>query len=248
MKRLIQLIAFSIITSFNLYCQDNNDVGVLSNNKIKDYRDVFLGNFDVIVYYHSEDYYSGTVIYDTLNTTAIVDKFLGYTAGNDSNYIDIEHKVGITYDYIDTTHDDSWCGWVNYYTEGFLHPTIENNGLLTYPELEACQAGFLNGFINNDTDSIHIYYGNSNLWGHFNRIIVGKRINTNINDLKDSKKIIKIFPNPVIDYFFVKGAGFDNNFIIVDLFGKMIFSGSINEKKIDVSFSRSWDLFSSIFI
>ena len=137
-----------------------------------DYREIFLGDYKGTIFTHEWDVYNPDER-DTIEGIINVSKFLGYTVQSGSNYIDIEHKVGITYAPYSTEYDDSGCGWTIYYTDGFLHPTIINNGILTYPELSDCENGYLNGYCNGD--SISIVYGNYNKWGGFKNTIRGKR-------------------------------------------------------------------------
>ena len=138
-----------------------------------DYRNPFIEDYYGFVVEMEWSVYDTNAISDTIIGLINVSKFSGYTVQGISNYIDIEHKVGITYAPYSTEYDDSGCGWIIYYTDGFLHPTISNNGILTYPELSDCENGYLNGYCNGD--SISIVYGNYNKWGGFKNTIRGKR-------------------------------------------------------------------------
>jgi len=184
-----------------------------------DYRDQFTGYYHAfITYYHWWIGYPP--ITDTLDTIMIIDKFHGYTAGNDSNYIDIEHKLAIYYDSCSTEHDDSWCAWIDYYTEGFLHPTIDVSGELSYPELEDCEDGYLSGsFVG---DSVNIKYGNSNKWHGFERTIKGKKdsVLTGLNSLTyDIRPEVVIYPNPASTSISILGVHFPVNVQIFDVTG-----------------------------
>lgn len=167
-------------------------IGQQTLNK-EDYRDPFIGNYQAIIYYWA-DSYPGNPIYDTTETIITVEKFLGYVAGNDSNFIDIEHKIGIIFGPYAQNHDDSWCAWTNYYTHGYLHPTIDSNGILTYPELEDCLSGYLSGFC--DGDSINVEYGNGRQMSIFNYKIKGEGINTIIEVKENQDMDLACSPNP----------------------------------------------------
>lgn len=135
-----------------------------------DYRNIYTGNYDLLVVSEKWGYYENS--FDTLRCVGSIEKFIGYTAGSDSNYEDIDYKIGIRYSDYSQAWSDSRCGWTNYYTEGYLHPTIDLSGNLTYPEFESCE-GRLTGHIRND--SLHIKYVWYNKWGGFDREITGFR-------------------------------------------------------------------------
>jgi hypothetical protein len=170
---------------------------------------------------------------DTIVGIINVSKFLGYTLLHASNYIDIEHKIGITYAPYSTDYDDSGCMWTIYYTDGFLHPTISTTGILSYPELTSCENGSLIGYCNGD--SISIVYYNYNQWGGFKNTIRGKRTAESIDNPELSDQIIKIMPNPCFNELSILGAPIPAELSIYDLQGEIHISKMFDGNKVDVS-------------
>lgn len=143
-----------------------------------DYREIYTGNYNLNIYTYGfrvsgEGPFICTEYHDTIERIGVVDYFYGYTAGSDSNYEDIDIKLGIRYSDYNLNWDDSRCAWTRYYVHGFLHPTVDLSGNITYPEFESC-SGRLTGYIRNDT--ILINYGWWGKWDGFIREISGTRI------------------------------------------------------------------------
>ncbi len=138
-----------------------------------DYRKNFTGNYVMTVITASWSATQTVMTYDTLHVTGKITKFYGYTVGSKSNYTDVIHKIGIVYDSLNYTTDNSWCAYTSYFTEGYLHPTVDTAGNLSYPEMTSCCSGSLSGYIRND--SVNLKYSNASQWYGFTRKIFGKR-------------------------------------------------------------------------
>lgn len=139
-----------------------------------DYREKYCGNYDIIVI--SSSYIMGDTNlnnnYDTTIAMALVEKFAGYTCPFGSNYFNIGHKLGITFrdDFTFDSHPSS-CNDTVYYTSGYLHPTVANNGILSYPEMTCdWHASFQGSFSN---DSINISMGRFSMGGGWSKKILG---------------------------------------------------------------------------
>jgi len=211
---------------------------LISNNhlfaqQINDYRDPFIGDYYGYVIETEWSVYDTIETRDTIEGLINVSKFLGYTLSYGSNYIDIEHKIGITYAPYSTDYDDSGCSWTIYYTDGFLHPTISPNGILTYPELIDCENGSLTGYCNGD--SISIIYCNYNQWGGFKNIMRGKRTAASIDDPESTSLIFKVMPNPCLNELSILGIHIPIELSISDLKGKIHISKTVVDNKINVS-------------
>ena len=216
-----------------ILCSATLNFSHLSAQQINDYRDPFIGDYFGYVLETEWSVYDTIATRDTIIGLINVSKFLGYTLFYGSNYIDIEHKIGITYAPYSTVYDDSGCTWTIYYTDGFLHPTISTNGILTYPELSNCENGSLIGYCNGD--SISIVYYSYNLWGGFENIIRGKRTAASIDNPELSGLIFKVIPNPCLNELSILGVPTPIEISISDLQGGIHISKTIDDNQVDVS-------------
>jgi hypothetical protein len=137
-----------------------------------DYRDIYYGEYDLNIKYLSYVMGSGSSGYEK-NVTGTINKFKGYDGVSCSNYVDVGHKIGIQFDedfsfdsYTPSSFNDICC-----YTHGYIHPTISEDGILSYPEFG--YTGHLNGEIL--SDSIYISYGLSSQGGSWSFKIIGKK-------------------------------------------------------------------------
>jgi hypothetical protein len=216
------IISSAIFSNSNLFAQ-----------QINDYRDPFIGDYYGYVLETEWSVYDTIETRDTIEGLINVSKFLGYTLFYGSYYIDIEHKIGITYAPYSHDYDDSGCSWTIYYTDGFLHPTISPNGILTYPELIDCENGSLIGYCNGD--SISIIYYNYNQWGGFKNIIRGKRTAASIDNPELTGLIFQVMPNPCLNELSILGINIPIELSISDLQGKIHISKTIVDNKVNVS-------------
>lgn len=228
MKRQILLAAILIFT-LNSFCQNT------------DYRDAFTGEFQGILYVHEYGFpdYS---ISDTIQTIIRIEKFHGYTIGDDSNYVDVVHKLAITFDTIHSEVNVFKCSGPVYILDGFIHPTTDTLGNLSYPELENCsdtsdntqQTGYLYGFIN--SDSIKVEYGYSDKWGGLSRKIIGKRVINKVDDVQLSNKELLVYPNPADNFIVFKNLPAYCDVTIYSADGKVMYAISkTSENKINIS-------------
>lgn len=143
-----------------------------------DYREKFCGNYKVTLYSSSYRLIDNvlTYTYDTIMTTAEVTKFEGYTCNNGENYLDVKHKIGILYspDFTFNSNASSYNG-TYYFTDGYLHPTIAETGILTYPEFTSDNHDEFRGSIS--IDSLKITFKYHGRGGGWSRELIGKRIN-----------------------------------------------------------------------
>lgn len=216
------IISWAIISNSNLFAQ-----------QINDYRDPFLGNYYGYVIETEWSVYDTNEILDTIEGLINVSKFLGYTVQGGSNYIDIEHKIGITYAPYSIDYDDSGCSWTIYYTDGFLHPTISTIGSLTYPELTDCENGNLSGY--SDGDSISIVYRNYNMWGGFENTIRGLRTVSIIDNPELTKPKLIVSPNPCGNELSISEANYPVFITIYDFEGHVYISKTLTVNKVNVS-------------
>lgn len=229
MKRKIPfLLPILLILVFNSYSQITED-----------YRDAFIGTFEGTVYY-LEYGFPDHDVRDTVNGEIKVEKFEGFSVDDKSNFVDIEHKVGITYDTINPYDYIYKCSGPYFTFQGYIHPTIDSLGILSYPELASCtmgpdyqqNKGFLNGFIS--SDSIKLEFGRSDKWGGIFRKIVGKRIATGISESQTPK--LFLYPNPASDYIALKNFYEQNHITIYSINGKIMYSSLYaSEEKISIS-------------
>lgn len=146
---------------------------ILYNDKF-DYRNDYLGNYKFEVYSNKYDVFDDWLDHrDTLKSEGRIEKFEGYNTTDGSNYSNVNFKISIIYSGYSLERSDSRCGTVVYYTDGFLHPTINSIGILSYPEFEEC-SGIFNGSFSNDTLTVEYRYQNK--WDGFSRKIVGIKI------------------------------------------------------------------------
>ena len=230
----LSLIIFVVL--FMTYQVINGSYSLIAQQntlQFDDYREIFLGDYKGTIFTHEWDVYNPDES-DTIEGIINVSKFLGYTVQSGSNYIDIEHKIGISYAPYSADYDDSQCGWTIYYTHGFLHPTISSAGILTYPELTGCANGNLNGYCNGD--SISVIYGNYNQWGGFRIIIRGKRAYSIIHDPELTEPELKVFPDPCTVELSITGVDMPADFTISDLEGNIYISGNMTGNKVNVSY------------
>lgn len=142
-----------------------------------DYRNKYIGNYLIQIYSYKYKLGSDPLFveeYDTIVKNCSIEFFQGYLAGTDSNYNDIEYKIGIKYSDYSLEHDNSRCAWVNYYTEGYLHPRVNLDGEISYEELESCENGKATGYFRNDSLSIKYFW--SGRWDGFSREIIGIKV------------------------------------------------------------------------
>jgi hypothetical protein len=216
-----------------ILCSGTLIITNLFAQQINDYREPFIGDYYGYVIETEWSVYDTIEASDTIVGLINVSKFLGYTLLHASNYIDIEHKIGITYAPYSPDYDDSDCMWTIYYTDGFLHPTISTTGILSYPELTNCENGSLIGYCNGD--SISIVYYNYNQWGGFKNTIRGKKTAESIENHESSDQIFKIMPNPCFNELSILGAQIPVELSIYDLHGKIHISTLLDDNKVDVS-------------
>ncbi len=221
------LIPLLLILVYNSYSQS------------ADYRDSFTGIFEGTVYYYEYGFPDHDVK-DTIVGTITVENFEGFSVDGKSNFVDIEHKVKITYNTINPYDSIYKCTGPYFIFDGYIHPTIDSLGILTYPELVSCTTGpdyqqnkgYLNGFIS--SDSIKIEFGRSNKWGGVIRRIVGKRIATDISESQSPK--LFLYPNPASDYIVLSNLNNQNHIAIYSIEGKIMYSSLyISEEKISIS-------------
>lgn len=225
MKKVTLIIAIQSVFILCGFGQTNFKTG-------NDYREQFTDRFEGVVYFWyammRENYY------DTTQVVITVEKFKGWTDGRRSNYLDMEHKVGITFDTTSYQNSYNWCSYVPYYSvRGYLFPTIDTTGHLTYPELAACESGWLSGYINKD--SINVRYGNTSLMESFQYKIVGVRKSSGYEIVDMHGKDIAIFPVPANNYLIIKGIDGDFRITISDLTGRIVKTEWSSEKAVDVS-------------
>jgi hypothetical protein len=164
-KRLFLLMAI-VFTLFA--CQKENP---------QDYRDQYTGDWDLAIFTFGREV--GDTIsddnYDTTFQVATISKFEGYSCGTGSNFYDIEHKIGIQLwpDFSFESCGGS-CNDTLYYINGYLHPTVTIDGLLSYPEFTCDFHAYFNGRI--DNDSIQINYGYHGLGGQWTKTISGAKL------------------------------------------------------------------------
>ena len=136
-------------------------IACTKNKEDPDYRDKFCGRYSIIQYYRG--WSMGDPVtsysYDTLETIAVIDKFMGYTCPNGSNYYNIEQKLGVRLsdDFTFDSHS-SICNDTSYYIVNYLHPTVNFEGILTYPEFTCDVHAHFSGYIRNNSLYIEYYY------------------------------------------------------------------------------------------
>ena len=134
-----------------------------------DYRDIYIGRYSFTLINSTWEWDGNPG--DTLYSVGEITCFAGYENDSRRNVQKIEYKIGIQYADYDSEQDDGRCGDdLVYYTEGYLHPTVDLSGKLSYPEFELC-GGRFEGNIGND--SVHIKYSWNDKWGGWNREIEG---------------------------------------------------------------------------
>ncbi len=129
--------------------QKNIIFDTIKNNPVYDYRNIYLGNYLFTGQYTTWYFYQSVpnncdiidtlqrICYkiDSIDQIGVIQLFKGYTTNEDSNYKNKEFKIDIIYKDISFDHDHSRCGWVSYFTNGYIHPTVDLYGNLSYPEL-----------------------------------------------------------------------------------------------------------------
>jgi hypothetical protein len=226
MKRIIIILAIQSIFILGGLGQTGFKTG-------NDYRERFTGRFEGVKYYHYRAFQEN--YYDTTQVVITVEKFTGWTDGTHSNYLDIDHKVGITFDITSYQNSLNWCSSYapSYSVRGYLFPTIDTTGHLTYPELAACEQGRLSGYINKD--SIKLSYGNNSLMEGFDYKIIGARKASGNEFIKSAGDEVNIFPVPVRDYLNITGINGNSRIIISDVTGRIVKSEWLTEHTVDVS-------------
>jgi hypothetical protein len=165
-----------------------------------DYRNQYTGYYHAVIY---RTFYQPEPIYDTIDTILTVRKFQGFTTPSCSNYADLAHKVSIVWGAYDTTYDDSYCGWLCYYTDLFIHPSVNSMGVMNYSELNSC-GGQFNGHFT--SDSIYVdYLQAEQMYGFHHRIYgVKDSVLTAINPvITPQYEEFEIYPNPVRDHLYL---------------------------------------------
>jgi|GEM_PF-2570713 len=226
MKRTALILA---IQSFFLA----SSLGQSCLTEVDDYRDRFTGRFEGVVYFEYrmlQEFYR-----DTTLAVITVDKFTGYTNGVDSNYLNIEKKVGITFDTTAYSNSYVWCHSPGAYftVRGYLFPTIDTAGQLTYPELVQCISGRLKGFISKD--SINVSYGNMILMEAYAYKIIGIRKASSIDPAPVLNNRISVYPSPASSFIKVEGVENGCSFSILDLTGRTVSTGFMNDYPIYIS-------------
>lgn len=198
-----------------------------------DYRERFIGRFEGVKYYHYRAFMEH--YYDTTQVVITVEKFTGWSDGTHSNYLEMEHKVGITFDTTHYYNSLNWCSSYapSYSVRGYLFPTIDTTGHLTYPELAACEQGRLSGYINKD--SINLSYGNNSLMEGFDYKIIGVRKASGNEFIELTGNEVNIYPVPARDYLNITGINGNFRIIISDVTGRMVKSEWLTENAFDVS-------------
>ena len=226
MKRSTLIIAIQFLFLFSGFGQTNFKTG-------NDYRERFTGRFEGVVYNHYRmllEHY-----YDTTQVVITVEKFNGWSDGTHSNYLDMEHKVGITFDTTSYQNSFNWCSSyaASYSVRGYLFPTIDTTGHLTYPELAACEQGRLIGYINKD--SINLSYGNNSMMEGFDYKIIGVRKASGNEFIKLTGNEVNIYPVPARDYLNITGINGNFRIIISDVTGRMVKSEWLTENAVNIS-------------
>ncbi len=226
MKRLAIIFAIQFVFLVSSFGQFE----MLTGN---DYRERFTGRFEGLVQIHyrmlMENYY------ETDSVVITVEKFTGYTNGVNSNYLNMDHKVGVTFDTTAYANTFVWCSTTgDYFTvRGYLFPTIDTSGHLTYPELVQCESGGLEGFIS--TDSIRVSYGNTSLMEEYNYKLVGVRKASSIPETTIHSHLISVFPSPARDLIHIEEADLGSTFSILDLTGRTVSRGKLDHNTLNIS-------------
>lgn len=224
---------------------DNNSISLLlsiitlncfltaNSQQTSDYRDLFTGNYYGYVRETSWSVYDTVYPDDTIVGLINISRFHGFTILHGSNYSDTIHKIAITYHPYSLDYDDSKCGVVFYYTDGFLHPTIGISGDLSYPELTSCESSYLVGYCNGD--SLYVDYCSGNNWGGFRNTIYARRTAESINDPGTAGDKVILFPNPCQNEISIKGVPPNTYVQITDLLGRIRISEIFDSEKVQVS-------------
>lgn len=198
-----------------------------------DYRNQYTGFYHTIIYYTS---YQPEPIYDTIDTTMIVRKFQGYAYPTCSNFTDTSRKLALTWgDYSNPRK----CNNVCYFDHNFIHPTINTNGSLEYPEFMTCGDGFTGNFYG---DSVFIEYWEFNIMNGFEYLIKGKKdsVLTSLETYnKNSERHVSFYPNPASARItFINLSSTRTIVSILNLAGKQVIADAFlsqNQSQIDIN-------------
>ena len=167
MKRIFYPAFFFLLTLIS--CQK----AVVDDVKVREYREKFYGNYNFTI--HTSNSSMGQYHDTTMITVGSIGRFDGYSTNTGSNYVDVEHKIGIVYDPpFDFNVGQAKCQGMAYYTRRFMHPTVSLFGTLSYPELDCSYHTYFGGEIIGD--SIHFYINQVDLGAQSSLSISGVKI------------------------------------------------------------------------